>query len=212
MTSTDVSTPRGLPHPQGFSPHAAQLQVLVEVPVYTWHGLANHLVGRHFKELGYAEPPVLLTSPEQWGEIRDALAAENGANWPRYKSLLGRDGFVDEVVDFCIRAEQRVLQEPELRRLVAARPDFAEIVTFYRKQRNRLRSGSRIDYPTLLEEAAGLLADHEPIRAALGRRFQHILVDDAQELARVQQRLLLFLAGVRTSPEGAPRSLVLAAD
>jgi superfamily I DNA/RNA helicase/RecB family exonuclease len=189
-----------------------RLEALVEVPVYTWHGFANHLVGRHFKELGYAEPPVLLTSPEQWGEIRDALAAENGANWPRYKSLLGRDGFVDEVVDFCIRAEQRVLQEPELRRLVAARPDFAEIVTFYRKQRNRLRSGSRIDYPTLLEEAAGLLADHEPIRAALGRRFQHILVDDAQELARVQQRLLLFLAGERTSPDGAPRSLVLAAD
>jgi superfamily I DNA/RNA helicase/RecB family exonuclease len=188
------------------------LEAVVEVPVYTWHGFANHLVGRHYKDLGYAEPPVLLTSPEQWGEIRDALAAENEANWPRYKALLGRDGFVDEVVDFCIRAEQRVLQEPELRRLVQARPDFTEIVSFYRKQRNRLRAGSRIDYPTLLEEAAGLLADHAPVRAALGSRFLHVLVDDAQELARVQQRLLLFLAGDRASPDGEARSLVIAAD
>ena len=188
------------------------LEALVEVPVYTWHGFANHLVGRHFKDLGYAEPPVLLTSPEQWGEIREALAAENGANWPRYKALLGSEGFVDEVVDFCIRAEQRVLQEPELRRLVQARPEFAEIVAFYRKQRNRLRSGSRIDYPTLLEEAVGLLADHDDVRAALSRRFHHVLVDDAQELARVQQRLLLFLAGDRTDPAGVPRSLVMAAD
>src|SRR5688572_28546675 len=35
------------------------LDALIEVPVYTWHGLAHHLVTRHYDKLEYAEPPVL---------------------------------------------------------------------------------------------------------------------------------------------------------
>ena len=55
-------------------------EALIEVPVYTWHGLANHLVTRHYDRLAYAEPPVLLTSPEQWGSVREALASEKEWN------------------------------------------------------------------------------------------------------------------------------------
>ncbi|MDQ4094697.1 MAG: UvrD-helicase domain-containing protein, partial [Actinomycetota bacterium] len=51
------------------------LDAVIEVPVYTWHGFAHHLVSRHYDRLAYSEPPVLLTSPEQWGDVRDALAA-----------------------------------------------------------------------------------------------------------------------------------------
>src|SRR3989337_2209852 len=83
------------------------LDALIEVPVYTWHGFANHLVSRHYDLMGYSEPPVLLTSPEQWGDVRDALAKEDPVNWPHHKHLLKNRGFADEVVDFCIRAEQR---------------------------------------------------------------------------------------------------------
>ena len=56
------------------------LEALIEVPVYTWHGLAYHLVSRHYDKLDYSEPPVLLTSPEQWGAIRQALGKESKAN------------------------------------------------------------------------------------------------------------------------------------
>nr|MBA2312164.1 ATP-dependent helicase [Actinomycetota bacterium] len=189
------------------------IEALIEVPVYTWHGLAHHLVSRHYERLEYPEPPVLLTSPEQWGDVRDALASESDVNWPHYKSMLRSESFVDEVVDFCIRAEQRVLQEAELRRLTEARPEYTEIIRFYRRHRNRLRVGARIDYPTLLEDATSLIADHDDVRAGLHGRFTHILVDDAQELARVQQRLLLFLAGADAgASEVDGRSLVVAAD
>ena len=80
-------------------------RALIEVPVYTWHGLAHHLVTRHYDRLAYPEPPVLLTSPEQWGAVREALEGESEANWPHHGHLLKNPGFVDEVVDFCIRAE-----------------------------------------------------------------------------------------------------------
>ncbi|MGH2751578.1 MAG: ATP-dependent helicase [Actinomycetota bacterium] len=190
------------------------LEALVEVPVYTWHGLANHLVSRHYDLLGYTEPPVLLTSPEQWGDVRDALVNENEANWAKqYRPLLKNRGFVDEVVDFCIRAEQRLLEPPELDHLVELRPAWADLVRFFKAHRQRLRRRSRIDYPTLLHDATELIANYEDVRGGLHRRFTHVIVDDGQELARVQQRLLVFLTGFLEGDNGAgDRSLTVAAD
>ena len=187
-------------------------KALVEVPVYTWHGFAHHLVTRHYDRLAYPEPPVLLTSPEQWGFVRDALGAEGAeANWPHHRHLLRNRGFVDEVVDFCIRAEQRLLDDTQLDALAAARPAWSALVRFLKGHRRKMRDRSRVDYPTLLADAAELVAQHDDIRSALHRRFLHVLVDDGQELALVQQRLLHFVAGLE-SPDSAGRSLVVAGD
>jgi superfamily I DNA/RNA helicase len=184
---------------------------LIEVPIYTWHGLANHLVSRHYDRLAYLEPPVLLTSPEQWGDVRDALAAENEANWPHHRHLLRNRGFVDEVVDFCIRAEQRLLDNTQLDALAAERPAWTDIVRFFKAHRARLRARSRVDYPTLLADAAELIANHDDVRRSLHDRFLHVLVDDGQELALVQQRMLHFLVGADEA-RVRHRSLVLAGD
>ncbi|MDQ3958348.1 MAG: ATP-dependent helicase, partial [Actinomycetota bacterium] len=186
-------------------------RALIAVPVYTWHGLAHHLVTRHYDRLAYPEPPVLLTSPEQWGDVRDALLAENEANWPRHKHLLRNRGFVDEIVDFCIRAEQRLLDDTQLDALAAARPAWAEVVRFFQRHQARLRDRSRVDYPTLLADSAELIARHDDVRDALHRRFLHIVVDDGQELSLVQQRLLHFLAGFDLGGDPG-RSLVVAGD
>jgi superfamily I DNA/RNA helicase len=183
-------------------------EALIEVPVYTWHGLAYHLVSRHYDRLAYTEPPVLLTSPEQWAAVKEALAEENEANWPNHRGLLGNRGFADEVVDFIIRVEQRLLEDPDLDRLVEVRPAWADLVRFYRHQREQMRARSRVDYPTLLRDATELIANHDDVRTALHHRFVHVLVDDGQELSFVQQRLLRFLVG----GSGKGRSLVVAAD
>jgi len=186
---------------------------LIEVPVYTWHGFANHLVSRHYDLMGYSEPPVLLTSPEQWGEVREALAKEDPVNWPHHKHLLKNRGFADEVVDFCIRAEQRAFENSELDALAVRQPKWLEIVRFFKAHRNRLRNRSRIDYAMLLREAIELLADPlaVEVREAFQKRFLHVLVDDGQELALVQQKLLRFLA-VPAGTDTDDRSLVVAGD
>ena len=192
------------------------LDALIEVPVYTWHGLAYHLVSRHYDKLDYSEPPVLLTSPEQWGAIRDALYREPKENWPHHKHLLENRGFVDEVVDFFIRVGQRAMDAAELEPLKNVRPAWSELIDFYKRHHTHLRQRSRVDYPTLMRDATELIANYDDVRDTLHRRFKHILVDDGQELALVQQRLLLFLTGFMTG-EGATgnstdRSLVLAGD
>jgi superfamily I DNA/RNA helicase/CRISPR/Cas system-associated exonuclease Cas4 (RecB family) len=189
------------------------LDALIEVPVYTWHGLANHLVSRHYDRLAYTEPPVLLTSPEQWGDVKEALALEDSSNWPHHGHLLRNRGFVDEVVDFCIRAEQRLLDNTQLDALAAARPAWSDVIRFFKAHRNRLRQRSRVDYPTLLADAAELIANHDEVREAIHKRFLHVLVDDGQELALVQQRMLHFLTQFQERGGSAePRSLVLAGD
>jgi superfamily I DNA/RNA helicase len=186
-------------------------RALVEVPVYTWHGLANHLVTRHHHRLAYAEPPVLLTSPEQWASVREALLLESEANWPHHKHLLENRGFADEVVDFIIRVEQHLLEDSDLDRIVKARPQWAGLVRFLKHHRGQLRARARVDYPTLLRDATELIANHDDVRAAVHRRFLHVLVDDGQELSFVQQRLLRFVAG--WPAEGSiDRSLVVVAD
>jgi superfamily I DNA/RNA helicase len=186
-------------------------RALIEVPVYTWHGLANHLVTRHFHRLAYAEPPVLLTSPEQWASVREALLSESEANWPHHKHLLKNRGFADEVVDFIIRVEQRLLEDSDLDRIVEARPQWAGLVRFLKHHRDQLRARARVDYPSLLRDATELIANHDDVRASLHRRFPHVLVDDGQELSFVQQRLLRFITG--WPAEGsAERSLVVVAD
>jgi superfamily I DNA/RNA helicase/RecB family exonuclease len=187
------------------------VEALIEVPVYTWHGLAYHLVSRHYDKLDYSEPPVLLTSPEQWGAIRQALGKEQKANWPHHKHLLENRGFVDEVVDFFIRVGQRAMDPPELEPLARVRPAWAELIAFYKRHHTELRQRSRVDYPTLLRDATELLANFDDVRESLHRRFLHILVDDGQELALVQQRLLHFLTTFTTAGPGE-RSLVLAGD
>jgi superfamily I DNA/RNA helicase len=189
----------------------AGLEAVIDVPVYTWYGFANFLVNRHYDKLGYAEPPVLLTSPEQWGDVRDALAAEPEANWPHHGRLLGNRGFVDEVVDFSIRAKQRVLSAEDLKELEAARPQWAEVIRFFRAHQGRLQSRARIDYPTLLADAAWLIAERDDVRVHLHHQFTHIIVDDAQEMSVAQQSLLERLVG-GPDPHEAHRSLVVAAD
>lgn len=190
------------------------LDAFIEVPIYTWHGLAYHLVSRHYDKLDYSEPPVLLTSPEQWGAIREGLLQEaktNRANWPHHKHLLENRGFVDEVVDFFIRVGQRAMDPPELEPLARVRPAWAELIEFYKRHHAQLRARSRVDYPTLLRDAVELLANFDDVRESLHRRFRHILVDDGQELALVQQRLLHFLTAFTTTGD-ASRSLVIAGD
>jgi superfamily I DNA/RNA helicase/RecB family exonuclease len=189
----------------------SHLGALIEVPVYTWHGLANHLVTRHYGDLGYSEPPVLLTSPEQWGAVRDALASENPVNWPHHGHLLRNRGFVDEVVDFMIRIGQRVMEKSELDALAQARPAWARLIAFAKEHHKALRQRNRVDYPTLLNDAVDLVANFDHVREALQARFRHVLVDDGQELARVQQRLLHFLTDFTSGPSHE-RSLVVAGD
>jgi len=175
----------------------------LEVPVYTWHSLAYHLVSRYYPSLGFKQAPVLLTAPEQWGTVRELLAAEDKTQWGQWSERLDEKAFVDEVADFCLRAEQRTDQWAQLAVVGAERPDWVPVITFFQKYVAHLQDKSRLDYSGLIWSAVRLLEQDETVRSALKRRFPHVLVDDGEEIGRAQRALL---ASLDTS------NLVVAAD
>ncbi len=59
----------------------------------------------------------------------------------------------------------------------------------------RLRAASLLDFDDLLLEARRLLVEAPDARAAVERRFAHVLVDEYQDTNRVQRDLLLHLLG-----------------
>jgi len=168
-------------------------QATLEVPFYTWHGLAYHLVSRYYPILGYREPPVVLTGPEQWGAVRELAARQDPDAWGEWAGRLSERAFIDELADFCLRVEQRLDGPDELEALVTARPDWAPVVDFCGQYRRFLRDESRLDYAGLLAESVRLLEQNSDIRDMLARRFPHILVDDGQEMGKSHRRLLISL-------------------
>ena len=78
----------------------------------TFHGLANRILRERFTELGYDEPPQVLGAAEQFAKVRELLANEDPADWPAYGSLLQLRGFVDEVRQFLVRAQEE-MRTPE---------------------------------------------------------------------------------------------------
>jgi superfamily I DNA/RNA helicase/RecB family exonuclease len=168
-------------------------EATVEVPVYTWHGLAYHLVTRYYPLLGYRELPVLLTGPEQWGVVRELLENEDRAAWPMWGDRLTEKAFVDEVADFCLRVQQQLMSPEELEAFRSVRPDWEEVVGFFGRYRSFLNDRARLDYAELIASAWRLLEANPAVRTGLRRRFPHVLVDDAQDMSQAHLNLLCQL-------------------
>ncbi|WP_035722824.1 UvrD-helicase domain-containing protein [Bradyrhizobium sp. ARR65] len=82
------------------------------------------------------------------------------------------------------------------------------------------RSAALLDFDDLLHTAKDLLAKHEDVRQALGRRYQHVLVDEFQDTDPLQLEILWRLCGDTSNHEDGdhltrtlrPGSLFLVGD
>ena len=189
-------------------PFRLDAQAILEVAVHTWHALAYHLVTRYYRLLGYAQPPIRLTTAEQLSVVRELLQAERIADWGRYGDHLHTDAFVGEVADFCVRAGHRGLDDQALEELAVKRPEHAAVATFALRYREHLRRSAALDYAELVLAATRLLTTEADIAATVQKRFTHILVDDAQELAPAQLQLLKQLNTDRLVCAGDPDSAI----
>ncbi|HVL80399.1 MAG TPA: ATP-dependent DNA helicase [Actinomycetota bacterium] len=189
-------------------PWRVPADALVEVAVHTWHALAYHLVTRYHRLLGYPQPPVRLTGPEQWAVVRELMEREDPSAWGGFADHLTTDAFTGEVADFCVRAGHRGLSTADLQTLARDRPGHAAVARFAVRYREHLASTSALDYPGLVLEARRLLESDPGVQEALHRRFTHVLVDDAQELAPAQLQLLRCLNLEHLVAAGDPDSAI----
>jgi superfamily I DNA/RNA helicase/RecB family exonuclease len=176
---------------------------LPELSVFTPHGFAFRVLGRRFTEAGYREPPEVLSAPEQYAVVRELLAKEDPGAWPRFGALLGVGRFVQQVADFMLRAQERLLTPDALAETVerSGRAEYAEVAGFYRRYLEALSEAGRVDFAGLLFQTAELLRRDLSEEEA----FRHLLVDDYQDVTNATEAILLALSG-------AADSIVVAAD
>ncbi len=172
------------------------------VATATFHSLAAGIVERHATRRGWTDPPQILTGPEQAALVRELLSASPPDIWsPAFRGLLRTTTFAEEVTDFLLRASEQMLEPVDIAAIAQTRDDWRGLPAFVESYRAELRHRGRIDYGTLLSEAA-FIAEAAP-RPVTPHRY--VLVDEYQDTTEAQVRLLAALTG----PD---RNLTVAAD
>lgn len=174
------------------------------LPVYTVHGYAfRTVVGRHFRELDYEEPPQVLSAPEQYASVREMLAIERKEDWPALGSLLEVPAFARQVADFVLRCQERLLSPEAVEEMAhrVGRPGHLEVAAFYRRYLDALGEAGQVDFAGLLFQSVALLDRGVPEPD----RFEHVLVDDYQDVTHAGEAIVAALAR-------AAESVVVAAD
>ena len=176
---------------------------LPDLSVFTPHGFAFRVLGRRFAEAGFEEPPQVLSAPEQYAIVRELLAAEEPTRWPTFGSLLGVGPFVQQVADFLLRAQERLLSPRELATAAerSGRKEYLEVAEFYRRYLDSMADAGRVDFAGLLFKTAELLRTDLSEEEA----FSHVLVDDYQDTTQAAEAIVVALSG-------ASDSIVVSAD
>src|SRR5918996_1612875 len=176
---------------------------LADLPVFTVHGFAFRVVARRFDDLGYSEPPAVLSAPEQYALVRRLLSEERPEDWPRFAALLRVRGFAEQVADFLLRAQERLLDPDALDGLVgrSSKEEYQEVARFYRRYLEEQRRAGRVDFAGLLRDTVRLLERDLSDAEA----FAHVLADDYQDATPAAEGILRALGR-------AAQSVVVAAD
>jgi superfamily I DNA/RNA helicase/RecB family exonuclease len=174
----------------------------------TWHAFARGLVTSHADLLAYRGEPRLLSGPEQWSLVRSLLLETTTVDWGELAPLVGTRAFTDELADFVLACERRLIGPEELAERAEAgrRPAWRPAAAFLSLYGEHLALQDSVDQAGLLAQAGDLLEDRPEVLATVVERAATLLVDEAQELDPAQIRLVELLAagGARVVLAGDP--------
>jgi DNA helicase-2/ATP-dependent DNA helicase PcrA len=156
----------------------------------TFHHVAHLLLREYAGELGYERGYSILDREDardlMTAAIADCGLAVGARRFPRADVVL-------DLVSMAINT-----QTPMADVLAVRRPQFApltdEVLRVARRYAERKREMNAMDFDDLLLNWKILLAEREPVRRALGARFQHVLVDEVQDTNRLQGDVIDLIA------------------
>ena len=157
--------------------------------VVTFHGLANRILHERHAALGYDEPPRVLGAAEQFAQVRELLANQEEAEWPAYGRLLPLRGFVDEVRQFLVRAQEEMRSPESIDRDAEARglTGWHELARFLGEYQTVMDDLNLVDFGAALQRAATVAGKGDPM-------FDHLIVDDYQDTTAAAEAILAGLA------------------
>ena len=156
----------------------------------TFHHIGNRLLRRSAERLGYGPNFTILDSEDQLDFIR--LAMEE-AGMVGTGKMAPKPALVSHLISYAFNV-QRPLTE-----LIADRhPDLADwtpqLEVASGAYARRKRGANCMDYDDLLGQWARLLEEFPDQKAAQGRMFRHILVDEMQDTNTIQAKLVESIA------------------
>jgi superfamily I DNA/RNA helicase/RecB family exonuclease len=169
-----------------------------ELGCVTWYAFARGLVTSHADLLDYRGEPRPLSGPEQWSLVRSLLTLDqSGVDWGPLAPLVDTRAFTDELAEFVLACERRLLAPEDLleRATAEGRPSWVPVAAFLALYGEHLALQDSVDQAGLILQAGDLLEDRPDILTATVAQVGTILVDEAQELDPAQLRLLTLLVG-----------------
>ena len=167
---------------------------LSRVRISTVHSLCHRILAPHAGAVGLRPGYRLLDEPEQQLLMQEEFDAVLGPDWDILARRGWREGmhgaaeaarYFDRICDELIDAE--VLAGSE-------RPFLAAVGRSCRRYRQLLRERNLADFSYLQVWAHRVLQDDD-IAAAIGGDIRHLMVDEYQDVSRVQMGILQRLAG-----------------
>ncbi|TAK28657.1 MAG: ATP-dependent helicase [Chloroflexota bacterium] len=165
----------------------------------SFYGLALAIVESHYRALGYARSPRILSTNEHRHLLRQLLRQEDPARW----DLTGRSissALENLVYNVVMGVAQNLLSmEEALARMESwGQWQLAELSPFHGRYRERLRRDGVIDIGEALVDAARLLATQPAVAEEFRQTYRYILVDELEEANHVEFQILTHLTDAGT--------------
>jgi DNA helicase-2/ATP-dependent DNA helicase PcrA len=175
----------------------------------TFHAIAYRLVAAHAESLGQASSLSVLDQGDA-ADLMDLLRHEHGLAGADGRSASSRAGGGQRFPrgDTLLDAYSRAVNTGQPARDVIAThfpwcdPHIEAILDLFRAYVARKRARSLLDFDDLLLGWRALLADHR-VGPAMSARWDHVLVDEYQDVNRIQVDIVSLLC-----PDGAGLTVV----
>jgi len=159
----------------------------------TFHSIGNRLLRHYAEAIGYRSNFTILDE-EDSKEMMESAVSSLGIK--TLEKRFPKGDVLINIYSFLINT-----RTPLELHLEEHYPHFMmfgeEIVSVFRRYKERKRSANAMDFDDLLVFWKVLLDDHAEIAESLKRRFRHILVDEYQDTNKLQADIIDAMASVR---------------
>jgi DNA helicase-2/ATP-dependent DNA helicase PcrA len=162
---------------------------LVRMTAGTFHAVGARLLRTHAELLGY-RPTFSILDSEDSRDLLESATSDLGI--PVTERRFPKGDLLKDLVSFCVNTERKLDDV-----LAADYPHFLEQADAIRavvsRYAERKVAANGMDYDDLLLNWRRLLVERPEVRKTLAHRFRHVLVDEYQDVNRLQADLVDLL-------------------
>ncbi|HUM02558.1 MAG TPA: ATP-dependent helicase [Thermoanaerobaculia bacterium] len=176
---------------------------LARMTAGTFHAVGARLLRPHAELLGY-RPTFSILDTEDAKDLLESATSDLGI--PVTERRFPKGDLLHALVSFCVNTERKLDDV-----LAADYPHFLPLSDAIRavvaRYAERKVAANGMDYDDLLLNWRRLLVERPEVRKTLAHRFRHVLVDEYQDVNRLQADLVDLLAA-----EAAPPNVMVVGD